>query len=245
MSDVVSAEPRIALARPLYSQVRELMLERINRGDWSIGDTLPNEFQLSTEFKVSIGTIRRAIEGLEEAGLVVRKQGRGTYLAGNRREAITEKFCALRTSNGERPTLNFQLEQIKRRRATSVEADRLQIKSGTEVYEVEQILLTGAHPIGIERALLEAARFPSLEKQLQYGQDLYLLYSEYGTIMTRATDSTSVVAPPPEIVSRLGPSGGRLYFAVERLSFSLDERPVEAKTSWYLPDHIQYVSEIN
>ena len=72
-----------AFARPLYSQVREILLSRIDRGDWSEGELLPNEFQLATEFGVSVGTIRRAVGGLEEAGIVVRKQGRGTFLPGH------------------------------------------------------------------------------------------------------------------------------------------------------------------
>ena len=95
------SEARLAVARPLYSQVRDLLLERTRNSEWSIGQALPNEFNLAAEFGVSIGTVRRAVEGLEETGIVVRKQGRGTYIAGPASTAMLGRFMPLRATNGE------------------------------------------------------------------------------------------------------------------------------------------------
>ena len=93
-------EARLAIARPLYSQVRDLLLERIKKSEWTIGQALPNEFNLAAEFGVSIGTVRRAVEGQEETGIVVRKQGRGTYLAGPASTAVLGRFHPLRAEHG-------------------------------------------------------------------------------------------------------------------------------------------------
>lgn len=87
---------RLTVPKPLYSQVRDVLLARIRGGEWGAGETLPNEFLLAADFGVSIGTIRRAIEGLEETGIVKRIQGRGTFVSGPGPSALQDKFCRLR-----------------------------------------------------------------------------------------------------------------------------------------------------
>ncbi len=100
MKQAAVLDARAAVSKPLYGQVRELLLGRIGRGEWSPGESLPNEFVLASQFEVSVGTIRRAIEGLEDSGVVVRKQGRGTYISGQGAQALQNKFTNLRSSSG-------------------------------------------------------------------------------------------------------------------------------------------------
>jgi GntR family transcriptional regulator len=65
---------------PLYAQVRQLLRERIRSGTWRPGQLLPNEFEIADEFGVSQGTARKALDALAQDGLVVRRQGRGTFV---------------------------------------------------------------------------------------------------------------------------------------------------------------------
>ena len=67
-------------ARPLYAQVREHLVERIRSGEWKPGQLIPNEFEIAAEFGVSQGTARKAISELAAEGLVLRRQGRGTFV---------------------------------------------------------------------------------------------------------------------------------------------------------------------
>lgn len=102
VSEALLAAQRPASRKPLYAQVREQLLARIRGGEWGVGENLPNEYVLSSEFEVSIGTVRRAVTDLEANGVVVREQGRGTYVAGRGPAALQEKFAALRGLDGER-----------------------------------------------------------------------------------------------------------------------------------------------
>ncbi len=113
---------RFATPKPLYAQVRDLLLGRVKRGEWGAGECLPNEFVLSKEFKVSIGTIRRAVAELETSGVLSRKQGRGTYVAGAGPSALAQKLCGLRHIGGERLEPCYTLSSLQKRAAKVNEA---------------------------------------------------------------------------------------------------------------------------
>ena len=72
--------PDDAPLRPLYAKVREQLIERIRSGEWKPGQLIPNEFEVADLFGVSQGTARKAIAALAAEGLVIRQQGRGTFV---------------------------------------------------------------------------------------------------------------------------------------------------------------------
>ena len=144
MIDANRQQALVPIARPLYSQVRDILLQRINRGDWSTGDALPNEFLLASELGVSIGTLRRAIEGLEDAGVVIRRQGRGTYVSAIRWNGVSAKYNVLRLRNDQTPTLTFQNTKILRRPVAPREAVSLLCSSKSDVYEIMPMPLVPA-----------------------------------------------------------------------------------------------------
>src|SRR3546814_10554487 len=74
-------DPAAPEARPLYAQVRTLLLQRLIEGIWKPGTALPSEMQLAQELGVSQGTVRKALDDLAAENLVVRRQGRGTFVA--------------------------------------------------------------------------------------------------------------------------------------------------------------------
>jgi GntR family transcriptional regulator len=243
MADLASSATKLAVARPLYSQVRDILLERINRGDWGPGDALPNEFQLSTEFGVSIGTIRRSISELEEVGIVIRKQGRGTYVS-DPAAKVSLRFFALRAPDGEPIDRSYQLEGISRRPIDVREAHHLQCSQTAVILEVSQTLLAADKIIGYERTAIEAKRFPKLETQLRFGQDLSGLYGDYGLILTRATDVVLATRADDEIAGRLAATPGDVVLHVARTSYAIDERLVEYRLGWYLASDVKHFGEI-
>jgi GntR family transcriptional regulator len=214
-----------AVARPLYSQVRDILLKRVRSGEWAAGETLPNEFELGRQCGVSIGTIRRAIEGLEELGVVVRKQGRGTFVSGPGPLALAEKFNRLKFTGGGAPS--FTLVSLVRRNHTPDEASALSLAADAEVYEILQTVLLGASSIGIEHSVIPARIFPRLETQLTFGQHLYPVLEHYGVLVTRIAETVSVLAPDATFAALAGEAGAPML-AVVRTAFSIDV-PVERR----------------
>ncbi len=228
------------MAKPLYSQVRDMVLNRIRNGEWKAGETLPNEFVLASQCGVSVGTIRRAVEWLEESGLVVRKQGRGTYVTGFATRAIEQKFCPLLSSNGERLPLDYELDSVNRRRATASDREYLPDMDGSDVLEVRQLLRSSGQTIGVETSLLSAAQFPRLEKQMTAGQHLYTVFSSYGVLVTRAEEKVGLVRADGELSTRLGLDPGAPILHVERCAVAYDDRRVEQRQSFYRPTVMRY-----
>lgn len=229
---------RHAVARPLYSQVRDILLGRVRSGEWAAGETLPNEFELARQCGVSIGTIRRAIEGLEDLGVVVRKQGRGTFVSGPGPLALAEKFNRLQFAAGG--TASLTLVSVARRGAAGDEAAGLSLAPGAEVYEVLQTVSVGGPSIGVEHSVIPARAFPRLETQLTFGQHLYPVLEHYGVLVTRIAETVSVLAPDATFAALAGEAGAPML-AVVRTAYSLDG-PVERRRAFYRADVVSYVA---
>ncbi|MEI7569167.1 MAG: GntR family transcriptional regulator, partial [Alcaligenaceae bacterium] len=76
-SQATQAGPVSPSFSPLYQQIKELVLQSLQAGEWKPGDLIPSEFELAARFKVSQGTVRKAIDELAKEHLLVRRQGKG------------------------------------------------------------------------------------------------------------------------------------------------------------------------
>jgi GntR family transcriptional regulator len=233
--------PRPATRRTLYSQVREQLLARIRSGEWSAGENLPNEYVLSSEFDVSIGTVRRAVTELEANGVLVREQGRGTYVAGRGPAALQDKFSALRGIDGERITTTYELVAMIRRPAAPAELMSLSKANEHGVVEIMQCVEAAGRPIGVEQSVLPASLFPKLETQLRFGQHLYPVFADYGFLITRVEDTIGVEIAPAALAAKLSCPLGAPLLHVTRHTVALDGEVVERRSSHYLPDRVRYL----
>jgi GntR family transcriptional regulator len=229
---------RVAFAQPLYTQVRAQILKRISAGEWGAGEALPNEFALASEYRVSVGTIRRAVEGLEKEGILVRKQGRGTFVAGRGRTPLQDKFTSVRDAAGQRATIEYRIEGIRRRGVDSKEASHLGCAASATVLEIEQTVTMEDHVVGLERSAISADMFPRMETQLTYGQHLYPVFNLYGFLIARTADILSIVEASERHARLIGLPARRPLIQVERVAFAHSEQPVEYRVSHYDPARV-------
>jgi GntR family transcriptional regulator len=227
------APPKVAVSKPLYGQVREMLLGRIGRGEWGPGETLPNEFILANQFSVSIGTIRRAIEGLEESGIVVRKQGRGTYVSGQGAQALQTRFTVIRSPSGRPLPLSYRLLGVERRTMSPQEQKQFGAEQPIAVTEIRQLVHSAARPLGVERCVVRDDLFPSLADAMTEGQHLYPLYSELGVLVTRAEHAIRATVADRSAADLLAIGEGAAVLVVTQTAYALDPEPVEVRTSTY------------
>ena len=64
---------------PLYRQIKSLLLQRLESGEWRPGEAIPSESELATRFNVSQGTVRKAIDEMAAENLLIRRQGQGHF----------------------------------------------------------------------------------------------------------------------------------------------------------------------
>jgi GntR family transcriptional regulator len=154
----------VALKRstmPLYHQLRELLGEKIESGEWESGYRLPGENDLALEFGVSRATVRQAMQLLENQGLVERVQGRGTYVG---RPKVAHDLLSLWAMAPAHKShiRNLHLRTVP---ASASVASRLSIEAGEEVYELKRVILMPDEPLMIITSWLPASLFPGFDAQ--------------------------------------------------------------------------------
>lgn len=232
---------RAAVAKPLYGQVRDLVLQRICNGDWQPGATLPNEFELAAEFDVSIGTVRRALETLQNTGVVVRKQGRGTFVASKGAQAIEQKFHCLRSLGGQVLELSYRLSDRQVRPSTAEERAKLHLPQFSDVVAITQNVFNARRHVGVEIAVLSSAFSSCLCDDWPGEEHLYHRLAALGHLVARVDDI--VRAAPGGLLGDSQPGRGvSVMLHVERMAFDQEGTPVEMRSSRYVGSEVQWSS---
>lgn len=230
--------------QPLYGQVRQALLEHIRNGEWMVGDSLPNETFLAQRFGVSVGTIRKAIEGLESSGLVKRIQGRGTYVAGIGSHVLKEKFTRLRAKNGLALAFGYELVAVEHKAASDEIVQAFGARADAEFIQVRQLIIVDGGVAGLEVSHLKPERLPKFKSQMNFGQDLYPLLTDYGLIAIRADDILSVDGASPVVASILAMTSGEPIMQVQRMTYGIDKALIEYRRSTYRADKVSYSADI-
>src|SRR5262249_51561069 len=203
---------------------------RIVAGEWKPGDALPPEPSLARSFKVSQGTVRKALAALEQRNLVVRQQGKGTFVATHTPQRALFHFFHLVGDDGARAMPSHRLLSLRNTNATKAEAERLSIKAGAPVIRLKRLRQLGGRDAIAERIALPGALFPGLVEKMGEGlpNEVYRYYEEvYGVTVARAVEKLKSVAATAEEARWLGLKPGAPLLEIDRIGYGLDGKPVE------------------
>jgi len=233
---------------PLYQQIRDRILQGLQSGEWRPGEAIPSETELAARYGVSQGTVRKAIDALATDNLLVRRQGRGTFVASHQEQRAQYRFLRLRPDHGEPVQPSSRFLECRRLRAPVDIARALELKASEPVVLIHRLLEFEATPIVLDEIWLPGSRFKGLtaERLNAYTGPLYgLLEAEYGTRMIRASERIKAVAAPAQEAGWLGIRAGEPLLLVERISTTYAGRPVEVRRGWYLTRHHHYANDLN
>jgi GntR family transcriptional regulator len=231
-SDAAGRTERAAVFSPLYKQIKRLLLDSLRRGEWKPGAAIPSEQDLAARFQVSQGTVRKAIDELASENLLVRRQGKGTYVATHHEPRSQYRFLRLLADDGAAPAAHSRFVECRRVRAPAQIAARLGMKAGASVVFVRRLLLFGTRPVVLDDIWLPGRMFRGLsyERLAAYTGPLYGLFeSEFGVPMIRADERLRAVAADASSAPLLQVAPGSPLLLVERVSFTYGERPVEVR----------------
>jgi GntR family transcriptional regulator len=230
--------------KPLYQQVRDLLVQRIVAGTWGPGAALPSEFQLAAEFRVSQGTVRKALDEMAARHLLVRQQGKGTFVATHTPQRALFHFFHLVADNGARALPDHKLLSVRAGKATKTEAARLDLRANATVIRVRRLRLLGGRTAIVESIALPATLFPGIERDT-LPNELYRHYEQqHGVAVARAVEQLRAVAARPDEAKFLGLKVGSPLLEIDRLAHTLDGRPVEWRISRCDTRDHHYVSEL-
>jgi GntR family transcriptional regulator len=233
---------------PLYQQIKSLLLRSLQVGEWQPGQAIPSETELAARFKVSQGTVRKAIDEMATENLLVRRQGKGTFVATHAEERTRFRFLRLTPDQGGLPNLARRLLHCRRMRASAEVAQALELDKGEPVIEVRRLLLDGERPVVLDDLWLPGGLFKGLtaEVMAQWRGPLYRLFEvEFAVRMIRAEEQIRAVAAGPEQAQLLAVPEGAPLLQVERRSFTYGDRPVELRRGLYQTGRHHYRNELS
>jgi GntR family transcriptional regulator len=231
--------------RPLYRQVKELLIKRLGDGSWSPGQLLPSELEIAAGLGVSAGTVRKALDEMSAESLVIRRQGRGTFVARHDEERILFQFFRLVSDSGERRFPESRTISIMAAKADEVAAVRLGIGLKAPVIAIERVRSLDGRPCIHERIVLPRSLFPDIDRQKDLPNNLYALYSaQYGVTIARGTERLKAVAADARQAKLLNVKPGEPMLLIDRVALGVDGTPAEWRVSACLTDRTHYLSDL-
>lgn len=233
--------------KPLYDQIKVLLTQSLIGGEWRPGEMIPSEIDLAVRYKVSQGTVRKAIDSLATENILIRRQGKGTFVATHNEVEIKLRFLRLTTADGQKEVLQNELISCEKDKANNHISQVLEIKLGTPIISVKRLLTFSGRPLIYDHIIVPAAPFKGLNaaRVEEANGSLYSLYeTQYGIRMIRAEERLTATGANAEIASALALAEGFPLLRIERVSFTYGDKPMEWRLGFCLTDDHHYRSEL-
>lgn len=233
---------------PLYQQIKGLILQSLQAGEWKPGEAIPSEMDLAARFRVSQGTVRKAIDELAAENLVVRRQGKGTFVATHAEQHVRYRFLKLVPDGDAEGPAQRDILECRRVRASSTVAQSLQLRTGDPVVQVRRVLSFAGVPTILEDMWLPGNPFKGLtaEQLARHQGPTYALFElEFGVRMVRAEEKIRAVAADAQQAALLALPEGAPLLSVERLSYTYNDVPMELRRGLYRTDTHHYRNDLS
>lgn len=236
---------------PLYQQIKALILQSLQAGEWKPSAAIPSEMDLAVRYKVSQGTVRKAIDELAAENLLVRRQGKGTFVATHAEQQVRYRFLRLIPNSGNMQSegpAERRIVDCKRVRASVEVAKALAIRPGESVLQVRRVLSFASVPTILEDLWLPGAPFKGLtaERLRAHQGPMYALFeTEFGVRMVRADEKIRAVLPDVEQCTLLKINAHTPLLSVERIAYTYNDVAMELRRGLYLTDTHHYQNTLN
>ena len=251
LTDRDAASPKVPSFSPLYQQIKGLMLQSLKAAEWKPGEMIPSEFELAARFSVSQGTVRKAIDELAQENLLLRRQGKGTFVATHLEQKFQYRFLKLVPNSSQLTPPGPAQRTIvwcKKAQANAEIAQALQVPKGSSILQVRRVLSFSAVPTILEDMCLPEDAFKGLSaKELQnhQGPTYALFESTYGVRMVKAQEKITAVHPKPQDAQILNINDNTPLLQVERVALTYQDKPMEIRRALYRTEHHHYRNDLN
>ncbi len=243
-------------AVPLYRQVKRALLRLLESNRYAPGQTLPSETEIANALHVSIGTLRRAVDELVHEHVLIRRQGKGTFVALHNDDRFLFQFFHVepRNSGGwdslthEREHPHVDFVSFEKGRATDDEAAALRVREGEPVFTIQNRLSLSGRPVVHDRITISALTFKGLTEKrfIERPSTVYNLYqTDHGISVLRAQERARAAAANRDVSRVLGVALGQPVLEVHRIALTFGEKPVEYRVSTINTQQHDYVSVLS
>ena len=237
---------------PLYEQIKRLITRSLAEGEWQPGAMIPSEMALARRYQVSQGTVRKAINELVAENMLMRRQGKGTFVATHADDGTRYRFLHLRNLAGEQEYPQSNFISFSRAKADAQVAKRLGIRSGSALVNMQRVLtLTGLpvvyDDIRLPATLLQGISSSMVEEHVNaYKGTLYSLYeTQYQIRIISAQERIRAALADEHVAALLGVAVGAPLLCIERVAFTYKHQAVEWRMSYINTERHYYFDELN
>jgi GntR family transcriptional regulator len=245
MNDATS--PGVPLSTPLYKEIKRQMMEALTGGEWKPGEAIPAERRLSERYGVSIGTVRKAIDELVAENILIRQQGRGTFVASHTRDRLLFYFFHIVPESGPKSYPDVEFVAFARGKADPIAAERLGIAVGDPVFRMRNRLRLEGVPIMVDDIVVPVARFPRLTEAMFRNRPstIYNLYQEaFGISVVRTSERLRATVADADTAGVLEIEAGAPLLQIRRVAYAYNDLPVEFRVSLVNTAAHEYWAEI-
>jgi GntR family transcriptional regulator len=235
---------------PLYQQIKGLILNSLRSSEWKPGEVIPSETELAKRYRVSQGTVRKAIDELASENLLTRHQGKGTFVATHAAQQVQFRFLKLVPDDGppgsEGPARRDIIE-CRRVKASAEVARALALKMNDIVLKIRRVLSFSNTPAILEDIWLPATVFKGLtsERLASYPGPMYVLFeTEFNLRMVRAKEKIRAESAINGRDSLLKVKHGTPLLSVERIAYTYKDEPMELRRGYYRTDSHHYLNTL-
>nr|WP_243423714.1 GntR family transcriptional regulator [Fusibacter tunisiensis] len=231
---------------PLYIQIKDALIEKINSGELEGGSQLPSERELSEAYNISRMTARNALTQLVDLGYAYRVKGKGTFarLPNFERDFVKlSGFSQMLISRGIKPSnkvVNFSIVEADKKIASLLE-----LTIGTKIYEIVRVRYGDQIPLALEYSYLPVSLFDNL---LEYDFETHSLYEVIETVYKHKLKFSKqwirITTLYKNEANYLDVVENTPAFLLESVSYDLNERVVEATRSLNIGDRTTFYTEL-
>ncbi|MED0662356.1 GntR family transcriptional regulator [Geobacillus thermodenitrificans] len=230
---------------PIYYQLEQYMKEKIEKGEWQPGEMIPSERELAEMYDISRMTVRQAVNNLVNDGYLVRRRGKGTFVAAKKIEqplkGLTSFSEDMRARGMEPDTVVLGFETVP---ASKKLTEWLAVKEGDALYEIRRLRLADGSPMALETLYIPCALAPHLTREIVNGSVYEFMEKEVGLAIGTAVQVIEASVARKLEAEHLQVKEGAPVLLLERRTYLTDGRPLEVVKSVYRGDRYKFIVEM-
>jgi GntR family transcriptional regulator len=232
-----------AIGTTLYREVKRQVLAALAANEWNPGEAIPSEKRLCERFGVSIGTLRKAIDDLVAENILIRHQGRGTFVATHTRGGQGFRFFNIARHDGTKNYPTPTLVSFRKGKADKTAREKLGLPAGARVFQFSNVLSVEGEPVLVDDIVLPEALFGGLTEAMLRNRPstLYDLYqNKFGLNVIGIEERLRASLAGETHAGLLGIAPGAPLLEVHRVAFSYHQQPVEWRVSHVNTERYEY-----
>ena len=224
---------------PLYTQLIGIIKHAITSGEAGVGQLLPSEAELCKAYGISRNTVRQAIGALEEDGFVVRKRGKGTFVADPtmRRKSVQHSFTTEISQAGKNPSSTLVTFDVLP--ASPRIREIMELSADAKVYCFTRVRNVDGKPLIVETSYYPEYIYPNLTREMLQTHSFYSLLYHVGVMPVSAEDTYEAVKLGDREAALLDCRSDAPAFFHQRLTTGEDSRIYEYTTSYMRADRMK------